>query len=380
MTNTAPTAPATAPPEAANAHHTGTPVARATRWLPRSLYGRLTLIFALGLILLQCTTMVLHLQDRAALKALLESSGLLAQAPPEVLAQLQLPKVWHPLVMLSLILAVVLAMALVAVRWVTQPLKQLAEAAQAFGQHLDGPPLPTTGPLEANQAATAFNTMQQQVRQLVAERSRALEAVSHDLRIPLTRLSLRAELVDDDALRQHMHADIHAMNAMVGGVLGYLRGLHTTEALQRLDVRALLESLMDDQQALGRDVAWAHPNGPHHPVVIRARLESLRRALTNLLDNAVAYGHSARVGLAQTNGQLHVTVDDTGPGIAPADLQRVLQPYVRLETSRNRDSGGVGLGLAMAHQAALAHQGSLVLTNRPEGGLRATLNLPHPAP
>lgn len=346
--------------------------------LPRSLFGRLTLILALGLVLLQCTTMVLHLQDRAALKELLESSGLLAQATPALLAQLQLPKIWHALVMLSLILAVVLGVALIAVRWVTRPLKQMAEAAHMFGQHLDGPPMPTTGPLETRQAATAFNTMQQQVRQLVTERSRALEAVSHDLRTPLTRLRLRVEMVEDDALRQRMHADIEAMNAMVGSVLAYLRGLHASEAVQRLDVRALLESLIDDQQALGRDVAWAQPESPHRTLVLHARLECLRRALTNLLDNAVAHGQCARVGLTQTDGQLCLTVDDCGPGIPEADLQRVLQPYVRLEASRNRDSGGAGLGLAIAHQAALAHQGSLVLSNRPEGGLRAMLCLPHP--
>jgi signal transduction histidine kinase len=343
-------------------------------WLPRSLFGRVTLIFAAGLVLLQCTTMVLHLQDRATLKALLDSSGLLAQAPPEVLAHLQLPKAWHPLVMLSLILAVVLGMALLAVRWVTQPLKQLADAAQTFGQHLDGPPLPTTGPLEAQQAATAFNTMQQQVRALVTERNRALEAVSHDLRTPLMRLRLRAEMVDDAPLRQQMHADIDAMNTMVGGVLGYLRGLHTHETTHPLDLAALLDSLIDDQQALGHDVAWT--GVPSGPVVVPARLEYLRRALTNLVDNAVAHGKQARLGLAMGNGNVCITVDDGGPGIPEADLQRVLQPYVRLDTARQRESGGVGLGLAMAHRSALAHGGTLTLSNLPEGGLRARFCLP----
>jgi len=362
------------PTIAATATPTAHPTARGTRWLPRSLFGRLTLIFALGLALLQCTTMVLHLQDRAALKTLLDSSGLLAQASPELLAQLQLPKAWHPLVMLSLILCVVLGVSLVAMRWVTRPLKQLADAAQAFGQHLDGPPLPTTGPLEAQQAATAFNTMQQQVRQLVAERSRALEAVSHDLRTPLMRLRLRAELVDNDDLRQRMHADIDAMDGMVGGVLGYLRGLHTAEAPQKLDLAALLDSLIDDQQALGRDVAWT--TAPTHPQVTRARLEGLRRALTNLLDNAVAHGGTARLGLRNDGTQVCITIDDCGPGIPETELLRVLQPYVRLDAARNTSIGGVGLGLTMAHQAALAHGGTLVLGNRPQGGLRATLCLP----
>lgn len=363
------------PPLAVTANPAAHPTAPGTRWLPRSLFGRLTLIFALGLALLQCTTMVLHLQDRAALKTLLESSGLLAQASPALLAQLQLPKAWHPLVMLSLILAVVLGVSLVAMRWVTRPLKQLADAAQAFGLQLDGPPLPTSGPLEASQAATAFNTMQQQVRQLVAERSRALEAVSHDLRTPLMRLRLRAELVDDDDLRQRIHADIDAMDGMVGGVLGYLRGLHTTETPQKLDLTALLDSLIDDQQALGRDVAWT--TAPSSTLVTHARLEGMRRALTNLLDNAVAHGGTARLGLRNDGAQVCVTIDDCGPGIPETELLRVLQPYVRLDAARSTSIGGVGLGLAMAHQAALAHGGTLVLSNRSQGGLRATLCLPN---
>jgi signal transduction histidine kinase len=276
--------------------------------------------------------------------------------------------------MLSLILAVVLGIALLAVRWVTQPLKRLANAAQAFGQHLDGPPLPTTGPLEAQQAATAFNTMQQQVRDLMAERSRALEAVSHDLRTPLMRLRLRAELVDDECLRQRMHADIDAMDGMVGGVLGYLRGLHTAEPPQKLDLTALLDSLIDDQQALGRDVAWA--STAPGPLVLPARLEGLRRAVTNLLDNAVAHGHRARLGLALDGTHACITVEDDGPGIPEADLARVLQPYVRLDSARQHHTGGVGLGLAVALQAAQAHGGTLVLGNRAGGGLRATLCLP----
>jgi signal transduction histidine kinase len=346
------------------------------RW-PHSLFGRLTLIFAAGLVLLQCVTMVLHLHDRATLRALLEASGLLAQAPPEVLAQLQLPKAWHPVLMLSTILAVVLGVALLAVRWVTRPLQQLADAAQAFGQHLEGPPLPTTGPLEARQAAAAFNTMQQQVRELVGERSRALEAVSHDLRTPLTRLRLRTELVDSDSLRRQMHQDIDAMDAMVAGVLGYLRGLHSSEDLQKIDLTALIGSLIDDHQALQHPVAWAPPGRPASAVVVHARLESLRRALGNLIDNAVTYGGTAQVGLYSGQScSVCIQVDDSGPGIAPADLGRVLQPYVRLDTSRSPGSGGVGLGLAVAHQAALAHGGTLALSNRAEGGLRATLCLP----
>jgi signal transduction histidine kinase len=351
-----------------------------SRWLPRSLFGRLTLIFALGLVLLQATTMVLHLQDRAHLAALLQSSGLLAQAPPEVLAQLQLPKAWHPMVMLSLILAVVLGVALIAVRWVTQPLKQLADAAQAFGKQLEGPPLPTTGPLEASQAATAFNTMQQQVRELVAERSRALEAVSHDLRTPLMRLRLRAELVDDETLRERLNRDIAAMDTMVAGVMGYLRGMHNPEPLQRLDLRALLDSLVADHQDMGLNVYWAmaapHDSDSSTPVVVSARLESLRRAVTNLIDNAMTHAGSARLSLMRLGDAVCIYVDDDGPGIPQADLHRVLMPYVRLDASRNPSHGGVGLGLATAHQTAQAHGGHLTLSNRPQGGLRATLCLP----
>jgi signal transduction histidine kinase len=210
------------------------------------------------------------------------------------------------------------------------------------------------------------------LRRLIAERSRALAAVSHDLRTPLTRLRLRAELVEDEALRGQINADIDDMQAMVEATLGYLRGLGESELPQSIDIEALLHSLVADEQALGRVVDFGGGNVRPYP----GRVSALKRALANLIDNAVKYGHAAHLSVVDAPDALHIVVEDDGPGIPTADLKRVVEPYVRLETSRSRATGGVGLGLAVAHDAARLHGGELRLENRSNGGLRATLTLP----
>ncbi len=273
---------------------------------------------------------------------------------------------------LLLTLAIVTVVVMLAVRQATKPLKQLAQAADTLGRNLDAAPLDETGTTETRQAAQAFNHMQSRIRGLVAERTRALAAVSHDLRTPLTRLRLRTELVDDEKLRDQMAADIDAMNAMIDATLDYLRGLQESEPMRPIDINALLESLSEDALVLGRTIsidglALAPYTG---------RLSALRRALQNLLDNAIKYGHSAHLRIEDSAAELQIVVEDDGPGIAPEELLRVTEPYYRLDASRSRETGGVGLGLSIVKDVALLHGGELRLANRPQGGLSAMLVLP----
>jgi signal transduction histidine kinase len=273
---------------------------------------------------------------------------------------------------LLLTLIIVIAVVMMAVRQATRPLQQLAQAADALGHDLDAPPLPEQGSTETRRAAQAFNRMQTRIQRLVRERARALAAVSHDLRTPLTRLRLRAELVDDTPLRNQMSADLDAMAAMLDGTLDYLRALQTNEVRRAIDINALLESMTDDAQALGRSIqingqALAPFNG---------RLSALRRALQNLIDNAFKYGHGASILVEDSAAALRITVQDSGPGIPENELARVTEPYQRGDNARREPGGGVGLGLSIVRDIVLMHDGELRLANRATGGLAATLWLP----
>ncbi|MCX7149068.1 MAG: ATP-binding protein [Rhodocyclales bacterium] len=328
-----------------------------SRLMPSSLFGRLTLILVVGLLAAQFASMWLHMGERAMLMA--QNHGQFPALPSRFATHLLIT------------LAAVIAVSLVAVRLVTRPLQRLAEAADAFGSDLESPPLAETGPTETRRAAVAFNRMQERLRRLIAERGRALAAVSHDLRTPLTRMRLRAELVDDEGLRAQINADIDDMQAMVESTLDYLRGLRENEALQSIDMEALLQSMVADEQALGHSVTLT--GSVAAPYV--GRLSTLKRALANLIDNAVKYGRSAHIIIEDGPGELRLSVEDRGPGIPEADLARVIEPYVRLEASRSRETGGVGLGLTIARDAAILHGGKLLLENLATGGLRATLIL-----
>ena len=279
------------------------------------------------------------------------------------------------LLRLAVTLLIVIGVVLLAVRQATQPLQQLAQAADALGRDLDAPALLEVGPLETRRAAQAFNRMQARIKRLVSERSRALAAVSHDLRTPLTRLRLRAELVDDEKLRDQMGADLDAMAAMLDATLDYLRGLQSSEAVRLIDINALLASMSEDALVLGRQISVeGQALAPYS-----GRLSSLRRALQNLIDNAIKYAGGAQLRVQDDASELRIMVEDAGPGIAPLELARVTEPYYRLDASRNSATGGVGLGLSIAKDIALLHGGDLLLANRAQGGLCATLSLPRVA-
>jgi signal transduction histidine kinase len=281
---------------------------------------------------------------------------------------------WSTRLLLSLavLLVAVVALSLLAVRWATRPLQALADAADALGRNIDSPPMQEGGPTEVARAARAFNTMQQRLAANLRERTSVLAAMSHDLKTPVTRLRLRAELLPDAGQRLKFTRDLEEMESMVAATLDFLRGTAGSEPVQPVDMGALLESLQADLAETGGTVTVdGRPLRPYagQPV-------ALKRCLRNLVENAVKYGQSAMVEVDDSDARLQIVVRDRGPGIPPADLERVFEPFYRLEGSRSRDTGGTGLGLTIARSIAQAHGGQLVLENLAEGGLAARLTLP----
>jgi hypothetical protein len=281
---------------------------------------------------------------------------------------------WPYRVLLSivLLLAAVIVVSLIAVRWATRPLKTLADAADELGKNINRPPLAETGPTEVARAARAFNTMQSRLASYLRERTQVLAAMSHDLKTPITRLRLRAELLDDAQLRAKFGNDLQEMEAMVASALDFLRGMDNGEPVQAVDVNALLESLQADLRETGGAVTIEGSAVSPYP----GRPQALKRCLANLLENAIKYGESARVMVDDSNTRLQISILDTGPGLPPDQIEKVFEPFYRVEASRNRDTGGTGLGLAIAKNVAELHGGDIVLRNRSEGGLSAVLILP----
>ncbi|MGE5503162.1 MAG: ATP-binding protein [Actinomycetota bacterium] len=281
---------------------------------------------------------------------------------------------WRPRFVAPLLLAllVVTAAALWAVRRATRPFAAFATAAERLGVDVASPPLPETGPREVRQAALAFNVMQGRIRRFVEDRTQMLAAISHDLRTPITRLRLRAEFVDDDEQRAKMLADLEEMEAMIAATLAFARDDAAREPRVRVDVASLVQGLVEDMAAAGAPATYQGPDS----LVMEARPSALKRALANLVDNGAKYGGAVRVSLSDNELEAVVALDDDGPGIAEADAERVFAPFVRLEGSRSRDTGGTGLGLAVARAAVRAHGGDIRLTNRAKGGLRVTVTLP----
>lgn len=276
------------------------------------------------------------------------------------------------LISMALMAIIILAVSIWAVRRVTAPLASLSAAAERLGSDLNAPSMAETGTIEMQRAAHAFNTMQIRLRGLIENRTRMLAAISHDLRTPLTLLRLRTENVADTSERDKMLATIDEINAMVATTLQFARDAAMTESLKRTDIAALIQSIVDDMADAGLPVTFT----PAEPVILDCRPDALRRALRNLIDNAVKYGERARVAVQTTEKEVAVIIDDDGPGLPRQEIARVFEPFYRVEESRNRETGGVGLGLAIAQSIVQAHGGSLTLVNRPEGGLQAALKLP----
>jgi signal transduction histidine kinase len=276
------------------------------------------------------------------------------------------------MVSIAVMAIIILAVSAWAVRRVTSPLASLAAAAQRLGTDLSAPPMPESGTIELRQASHAFNTMQTRLRGLIENRTRMLAAISHDLRTPLTLLRLRTENVEDAQEREKMLATIAEMDQMIAATLQAARDEARIEARRRTDLTALLASAVDDMADAGLPVEME----PASPVIYECQPGALKRALTNLLDNAVKYGREARATIRSTPQAVEITIDDQGPGIPENELAHVFQPFYRVEGSRSRETGGIGLGLAIALSVVEAHGGELTLANRPEGGLRACVKLP----
>jgi signal transduction histidine kinase len=255
-------------------------------------------------------------------------------------------------------------------RRITQPIRQLAEGAATESPER-AEPLPLTGPPEVRAVGAAYNYMRARIADYLNERTAMLVAIAHDLRTPMTRLSFRLEQLPD-AARAKAQADVEEMRAMVTDLLDYMRGGSAGAERVRIDLSAIVETLADDLADMGQDVTVTRSAR----AVVRGDAVGLRRCVANLVENAVRYGGSARIAIAVTGGRITVAVEDDGPGVPPDTIDRLCEPFYRGEVSRNRETGGVGLGLAIARSIAESHGGAIGFANRAEGGLCASLALP----
>lgn len=277
---------------------------------------------------------------------------------------------WSHLLALAVGIAAVMALGVGAMRLITSPLDSLALAAEELGRGARPGDVPEAGLNEVRRAAHAFNRMQRRIRRMIEDRTQMIAAISHDLRTPITRLRLRAEFVEDAEEQQKMLSDLDQMEAIIRSTLAFAREDSDTEPTTQVDLAALLQ-----------EVAENHPPAQFCPprdgqFVLRARPVALRRCFNNLVENAIRYGEQAEIVVRDLPDAFEITIDDAGPGIPEERLKDVFRPFVRLEDSRNRESGGAGLGLAIARSVVLAHGGRIALCNRKEGGLRALVTLP----
>ena len=291
-----------------------------------------------------------------------ERQGWTTMTPVEVLLDI----LWRVYLLRILVVAILV---LISVRLAIRPLRQLASAAEALGTDIHRPPLPLGGPLEVDRAAQAFNVMQRQLIDHLSDRTRFLASVSHDLRTPITRMRIRAEMLPDESSRARFRSDLAEMEAMVSATLDYVRSGEHRESQEQIDLNALLDGLQADFQDLGAHVEVE--GKAHHP--LPGYPQTLRRCLQNLIDNAIRYGERAQVLVEDSDTNLCIVIMDHGAGLPEEAYDQVLQPFFRLEDSRNSDTGGYGLGLSIAQGIIDAHGGSLELGRAPTGGLQVTL-------
>jgi signal transduction histidine kinase len=277
---------------------------------------------------------------------------------------------WLPL-LLALQLVVLGLCCWAVVRLATRPLHQLAEAADGLGPDMKAARLAEEGPSEVSRAARAFNAMQDRIAIYVAERMRILAAISHDLQTPITRLRMRVDMMDECAEQPRMRQDLVELETLVKEGIAYARTMHgAREEACRIDPDALIDSMVLDYEDGGKDVTLHGKIG----AALLTRPHALRRVIGNLADNALKFAGAAEIEAGRLpDGRVTIAVLDRGPGIPVEELEAVFEPFVRLESSRNRDTGGTGLGLAIVRQLAGTLGGEIVLRNRDGGGLEARL-------
>jgi signal transduction histidine kinase len=308
----------------------------------------------------------------ALLIELPDSSWLMFSAPSRSWGLDETPRY---LIVILLVLISTALVALIATRRLATPLQRFAEGARRFGIDFRAPPIEPLGPQEIRQAILAFNAMQAQLQHFIRDRTQMLAAISHDLRAPLTRMRLRGEFIEDAEQQQRLFRDVDEMQAMINSALEFFRDDARLEPATQFDLAELLQTLRDDYRDQGVEIAFSGPQR----LVYFGRPLGLKRVMTNLLDNAIKYASEPAIELMPDAGEVRINVLDRGPGIPQASLEQVFVPFFRLEGSRNKSTGGVGLGLSAARAIVLEHGGELKLRNRSKGGLAALVVLPvHP--
>ncbi|MGY4819135.1 sensor histidine kinase [Pseudomonas chlororaphis subsp. piscium] len=276
------------------------------------------------------------------------------------------------LIVIGLVLLSTVLVALIATRRLARPLQQFALGARRFGVDFRAPPIEPVGPHEIRQAILAFNAMQAQLQHFIKDRTQMLAAISHDLRTPLTRMRLRGEFIEDPEQQRRLFHDVDEMQAMINSALEFFRDDARLEEATSFDLAELLQTLVDDYRDQSIDIAFSGP--PR--LVYFGRPLGLKRVMSNLLENAIKYGSEPAIEVVADAERVKVCVLDRGPGIPIEWHEQVFEPFFRMESSRNRNTGGVGLGLSAARAIVLEHGGELRLRNRGGGGLEVCVLLP----
>ncbi|WP_062266498.1 ATP-binding protein [Endozoicomonas arenosclerae] len=284
--------------------------------------------------------------------------NLLTRSPP-------IPRVLFKQTMLFMSISIfsVLLVVIFMVRRITRPMKKLASASHRLGLGENVEPLKEEGPGDIRETIQAFNLMNERMQRFVSDRTRMLAALSHDLRTPITTMRLRVEMMEESEDRRQMLATLDEMQQMSEATLAFMRQASDKEQTRKVDLNALLDSLCEDMVDMGHDVRFQE--GPE--VILSCRLISLKRALRNLIENGIKYGESVAVSLDEEEGFARIQIQDHGPGIPEETMEKVFEPFVRLEESRNRDTGGMGLGLSIARNIIHSHGGEIRLENNEHG-------------
>ena len=288
---------------------------------------------------------------------------------------------WAYQSILALVIAIIAIIGAVifSVRRITRPLATLASAADAIGRGETISDLDEVGPQDLRRTINAFNRMRSRLENFIEDRTNLLAAVSHDLRSPVTSLRLRAEFIEDDELRGKILETLSEMQTIIETTLIFAREETRSEATRPTDLSALIESVVSDFRDLDKPCIYSGPDR----LVIEGRPVSLKRAIRNLIENAITYGGATEVtltpGMTEPDTDHTIVIEDNGPGIPEADIDRMFEPFVRLEASRSKETGGIGLGLAITRSIIRGHGGNIIAQNKPEGGLKVIISLPQAA-